>query len=192
MNFARALLPAVASCLLATSTLCSVAEATTVNFAFDENGTPEATGSFSYASSNPVLSYADLTAFTLTIGSTQYDLAYALSASDYAYFAYDTAAHQFVPGSASGCYGGPFESLLSAVGDCFANGGYYIRPADSAGISEFTQGIYDEPYNSVVYDGHVSNLGGTRVPEPASIALLAGTGLFAAASLRRRQRAISR
>src|SRR6266550_9154669 len=154
-----------ASAALLTALLAAAApsaNATTVNFTMMENATAVATGSFSYSSANPVLSYSDLTAFSLTIGPDNYNLAFALASTDYSYFAYDTGAGAFVPGGASGCYGGPYDALLSAAGSCFS-AGYYFKPlivgSDTA-YSEFTIPIYDDPYNTVVY-----SIVKSRVPE---------------------------
>jgi hypothetical protein len=159
------------------------ANATTVNFSMMENATAVATGSFSYSSANPVLSYSDLTAFSLTIGPANYDLTYALAATDYSYFAYDTGAGAFVPGGASGCYGGPYDVLLSAVNNCFTSG-YFFRPlivgSDTA-YSEFTIPIYGDPYNDVVFSVVKS-----AVPEPATLALF-GAGLAGLGARRRRK-----
>lgn len=179
----RILSAAIASGMLATVTVCSAADATTVDFAFKEGAVTEAQGSFSYTSANPVLGYADLTAFSLTIGAANYDLAYALSATDYSYFAFDTTTDQFVPGSASGCFGGPFNALLSAVGNCFASGGYFIKPGADDTISEFTQGIYDEPYDTIVVDLQGSTQG---VPEPGTLSLVGAMSLLALVAFRRR------
>jgi hypothetical protein len=159
----------------------SVARATTIDFTISKGVTTEATGSFSYTTSSTNLTYGDLTAFTLTIlPSANYGLGFVQGSTNYNYFDFDTATDTFVPGDASGTYGvlGPF--LLAAVSSDFSSGfDFFSAPRND--FSEFTQGIYDVPYDAVSV---TTALGDdvSSVPEPSSLPmLLAGLGLIGGA-----------
>lgn len=76
-------------------------------FAFKKaNNTVVAQGSFSFDSSKTgVIGYSDLSAFSITLANTTYDLAFINSLSaplDYIYFGYDVGANLFVPAAVSG------------------------------------------------------------------------------------------
>lgn len=162
----------------------SVAHAATVNFTISDLGTPEATGSFSYSSAAPVLSYGDLTDFNLTIGAANYALPFVQSSTNYDYFQFDTTTNTFVPGDANGTYGplGPF--LLSAFASDFSSGfDFFSSPRDN--FTEITQGVYDMPYDTVAVTT-------AAVPEPSSLpVLLMGLSLIGGALYFGRKKAIA-
>ena len=126
-------------------------------------GTPTATGSFTYDSttSGTVLSYADLSAFSISVLGQPYDLSFVQNlesqntlGQDYIYFGFDTSIGNFVP-SAVGGYGGPFSGILAATN---GNTGFFIAPllgqADPAGtISDGATTAYASPS---VFDNSVS------------------------------------
>ena len=161
-----------------------MAHAATIDFTISELGTTEATGSFSYTSAAPVLSYGDLTAFSLTIGSANYGLGFVQGSSNYDYFQFDTTTNTFTPGVASGTYGplGPF--LFSAFANDLTSGfDFFSAPRND--FSELTQGIYDMPYDSVTVSA-------AAVPEPSSLPmLLAGLGLVGGALYFGRKRVLA-
>ena len=159
--------------LMGTLLVSSVAHATTIDFTISEGPSTEATGSFSYTTSSTNLSYGDLTAFSLTVSpSTNYGLSFVQSSTNYDYFNFDTVTNTFVPGDASGTYGdlGPF--LLAAVSSDFSSGfDFFSAPRND--FSEFTQNIYDLPYDTVsVVTVPSESVSLSSVPEPSSLPTL--------------------
>src|SRR5450755_3393106 len=86
-----------AACAAMMMMAASPASATTVDFAFENLGSDVATGSFSYSSANPVLSFADLDTFDIQIGPSHYDLNLVNSApfNQNAFFQFDVGAVTF-------------------------------------------------------------------------------------------------
>jgi hypothetical protein len=158
MSFVRVLFVALFTAVAAVS-----AHASIINFTIADGVTTEATGSFSYSSANPILSYGDLTAFSLTIGTATYGLPFVQASTNYDYFQFDTTSKSFVPGNANGTFGplGPF--LLSAFASDFSSGfDFFSAPRND--FTEVTQSIFDHPFDSVT----VTTVG--ALPEPASLA----------------------
>ena len=89
-----------------------------------------ATGSFSYANGDTgVLSYADLTAFSLNVAGKSYDLAQVTPLTDYVWFAYDTSAHVFdINSDTCGFDGCGYVSSLSAINSS-GNYGFFFNSA---------------------------------------------------------------
>jgi len=179
MSFVRVLFVA-----LFTATAAVSAHAAIINFTIAEGATTEATGSFSYTSANPILSYGDLTAFSLTIGGATYSLPFVQASANYDYFQFDTTAKSFVPGNANGSFGplGPF--LLSAFASDFSSGfDFFSAPRDD--FTEVTQSIFDHPFDSVTVTT------ASALPEPASLASFgAALGFLGFLAFRRRREAI--
>jgi hypothetical protein len=166
MSFVRVLFVALFTAMAAVS-----AQAAIINFTIADGATTEATGSFSYSSANPILSYTDLTAFSLTIGTATYGLPFVQASANYDYFQFDTATKSFVPGNATGTFGplGPF--LLSAFASDFSSGfDFFSAPRDD--FTEVTQSIFDHPFDSVT----VTTAG--ALPEPTSLASFGAALVF--------------
>jgi len=168
----------------------SLAHATTIDFTISEGAATEATGSFSYTTPSANLSYGDLTAFSLSIlPSASYDLSFGQGSTNYDYFDFDAFTNAFVPGDATGTYGtlGPF--LLSAISSDLSSGfDFFSAPRDD--FSEFTQNIYDMPYDSVTVTSTDSV---SSVPEPSSLpTFLMGLGLIGGVVSFGRKRVLAR
>jgi hypothetical protein len=136
---------------------------------YSANNTELVSGSFSYNSSlSGVLSFADLTSFTLSAFGQSYNLSYVdslTSPSDYVYFGYDTATQLFVPAAVTGSQG-PFSGILAATD---TSTGFFFDPlvgsADPANTG--ADGFF------TIYPGYANVFAaGYLVPEPASAALL--------------------
>lgn len=157
--------------------IASAASATTVTFTYTNGAATEASGSFSFATgATGVLSYTDLTAFTITTQAVTYTLADVLPLTDYIHFGYDTAAVAFtVDTNSCGFAGCGFTSSLSAINSSGTFGYFFTN----------VPGIYRE--YSTGGGSSFTNLSLNAVPEPASWALmLTGFGLAGAALRRRR------
>jgi hypothetical protein len=154
------------------------AHATTKDFTYSYLGSTVATGSFSYATGDTgVLTYSDLTAFSVTVAGVTYDLADVDALTDYVYFGYDTSSNDFVTSGDLCGYGGcGLVFSLSASNDGGTDGfefnnvpGYYV---------EYSTGNF----------GMIDTITITGVPEPASWALmLVGLGGLGAALRSRRK-----
>jgi hypothetical protein len=133
------------------SAVAANASPVTDTFTFaNASGTPTATGSFTYdpTMSGTVLSYADLSAFSISVFGQSYDLSFVqnlesqnISGQDYLYFGFDTLIGNFVPYAVNG-YGGPISGILAAT-DGDGSTGFFIASlpgqADPAGtISDGT------------------------------------------------------
>jgi len=157
------------------------AHATTVDFAYDEGGSPMATGSFTYATGDTgVLDYADLSAFSVTVAGQTYSLANVDTLTDYVWFAYDTATNSF-DSTLNGCgfAGCNFQESLGAINSA-GTYGFFFNPAPSGSYHEYVSSTIGN-FDSVV-------LTVQAVPEPATWAmlLLGFFGLGAAIRGRRR------
>jgi hypothetical protein len=156
---------------LLTGAAVASAHATTVDFAFSEGGTDVATGSFSYSTSNPVVGYADLSAFSLTVGGFTYDLAFALGNTNYQRLAYDQATKSFVEGTGNGSFG-PLDELFGAANDTFSKGFFFALNPGSTSAGNFTEdqsSTFRAPF-----DGVTVTVEAAAVPEPATLALVVG------------------
>ena len=182
-----------AGCLVATALTATAliparnaaANPITEDFVFTDSGATQATGSFTYDSSAAgTITYADLSAFSLTITATgnTYDLAFVNSATDYIYFAFDPTTKSFVPGFISSGFGGPYESLLSAINSNGSNG-FFFDPFTSMNVPD-NDGEYTD--YAAGYDGFADAVTFRTVPEPASLAALL-IGLTAVGYVRRRR-----
>lgn len=175
-KFLRSLCYALAAASLAIAT----ANATTVNFTIKDGLASVATGSFGYSSPNPVLSYSDLDAFSLTIGTSTFDLNFVTdpSRSTNTYFQFDTASSTFLHAAVPAMFNidTQLASMSNSFGDGFIftfdpNDRYYTYDGGGLGKNHL-------PWTSI-------ETAATAVPEPASLALL-GSGLLAAGAARRR------
>jgi hypothetical protein len=160
------------------------AHATTEDFTYSLAGSPVATGSFSYATGDTgVLGYADLSAFSVTVGGVTYDLADVATLTDYVYFGYDTAGNDFVTNpNTCGFAGCGFQSSLSAINSS-GTFGFFFNGAPGA-YQEYSAGA------SGTFDTITISSAGT--PEPATWALmLMGFGGLGATLRARRMQALS-
>ena len=126
MNYRLGILVAV----LATAMSSSVVNASTItdSFSFYDNSTVVATGSFSYDSSNSgVLTFSELTAFTISGQSQTYGLSDVQgSLNSYNYFGFDTSSKTFVPAAVNG-YLGLTDGIFGAV-DNGGHNGFFFDP----------------------------------------------------------------
>ena len=115
---------------LATAMSSSVVNASTItdSFAFYDNSTVVATGSFSYDSSNSgLLTFSELTAFTISGQSQTYGLSDVQgSLNSYNYFGFDTNLRTFVPAAVNG-YLGAVDGIFAAV-DNGGHNGFFFDP----------------------------------------------------------------
>jgi hypothetical protein len=158
----------------------AAANATTIDFSYNASGVPVATGSFTYPTGlTGVLGYGDLTAFSVTLAGETYTLADALSLTQYVYFAYDTAAHDFVTNTdACGSAGCGYGESLGAINDTYSFG--YFFNGVPGGYLEY------QTYNGNSFDSLTFSSG---TPEPATwMMMLLGAGLVGGA-VRRRSKA---
>jgi len=170
---------AVAACALTVLSATAV-EASTIDFTIKNGAADVATGSFSYSSGNPVITFADLTSFNLQIGPDSYDLTYVTNSPHN-----DNTFFQFVPGSGFqdglGIFG--LDVTLEAMSNSFDGFIFY----NQGGINlwaDNAQGAYGQSWTDIVFPNGV---GGTPVPEPITISLF-GAGIAGAAALRRRNK----
>ncbi len=172
---------AVAALAATLSLTAGAASATTVDFFYELKGATKASGAFTYATGKTgVLGYGDLSAFKVTLEGLTYDLADALALTNYNYFAYDTAAGQFVPDlDACGSHGCGFKRTLAATDLAFDSGFYFNVPG--SGFEEYSTG-QGSGFDAIVF--RVED----AVPEPAAWTLmLAGFALTGAMIRRRRE-----
>ena len=152
------------------------AHATTLDFTVMDNSTVEATGSFSYTGSpTTLMSYSDLTAFSLTIKNTTFDLPFVESVDNqvFNYFDFDTVTDSFVPKLVSDPTAGfSVNELFGAVeGAPLIFGSGFIFQNSPQEFSDNGANVFDQPYTAV--DVTPSD----PVPEPGSL-ILFGSALF--------------
>lgn len=179
---------AILAGLALTGAVSGASAATIVdNFTFtDQSDAVVAYGSFSYDSSDSgVLSYADLSSFSVTLDGSTYNLSFVNGlAGDngaYVYFGYDTTTNTFVPASVPGSVGN-YSGILAGVNGALNNGFFFDplpRQADPAGTgSDGVFASYYPSYVTLTATGYAI----TTVPEPATWAMmllgLAGVGLI--------------
>ena len=149
-----------------------------IDFTIKNGAADVATGSFSYSSANPVITFTDLTAFDLQIGPDNYDLNYVTSAPHT-----DNTFFEFVPGS--GFQDGPgifgLDVTLEAMSNSFDGFIFY----NQGGINlwaDNAQGAYGQSWTDIVFPNGVG-----AVPEPITISLF-GAGVAGAVAVRRRKK----
>lgn len=163
------------------------------NFSFTGAGnTVLASGSFSYDSSHSgVLSYADLSSFSVSLEGSTYHLSFvnSLPSSAYTYFGYDTSNNTFVPGSIAGADGN-YSGILASTN--LSNGFFFdplVGQSDPAGTG--ADGEFANYLNGSETVLTATGYSITSVPEPATWALFAiGAGLLGLA-LRARRRGVT-
>ncbi|MGO9327852.1 MAG: hypothetical protein ACLQJ0_07015 [Steroidobacteraceae bacterium] len=174
--------------LASTSLGTSPARATTVDFEYLNGSTAVATGSFTYASGDTgVLSYADLSAFSVTVSGKSYDLAAVTGLTDYVWFGYSTLTHAFTLQSPiCGFDGCNFTSSLSAINST-GSYGFFFTGAPGA-YQEYQTGAGGS-FTSIVY----STVGATPLPSTWTmlIAGFAGLGFFAYRGTKKNSAAIA-
>ena len=161
------------------------------NFSFTGAGnTVLASGSFSYDSSHSgILSYADLSSFSVSLTGETFHLSFvnSLPSSAYTYFGYDTTNNTFVPASISGSVGN-FSGILASTN--LANGFFFdplVGQSDPAGTG--ADGEFADYLNGSETVLTATGYSITSVPEPATWALFAvGAGLLGLALGARRKR----
>ena len=162
---------------------CAAANPITENFVFTEAGATQATGSFTYDSTDTgTITYADLSAFSLTITGTgdTYNLAFVNTATDYVYFAFDPTTQSFVAGTSNG-FDGVFEGLLSAV-NSVGSYGFFFDPLPSMNVPNNDGNFEDYAAGYSAYADTVT----FSVPEPASLGFVV-LGLTGVGYARRRR-----
>lgn len=173
------------------------------NFAFMKaNNTVVAQGSFAFDSSKTgVIGYSDLSAFSISLANTTYDLAFINSLSapyDYIYFGYDVAANLFVPAAVSGYanVAGPpaccevYSGIMAGVNN-IPNVGFFIDPlvgsaptgADGA-VANYAY-VYANPPIAASYT--ITRVAAAAVPEPSTWLMMLG-GFFGLGCVLRRAR----
>ncbi len=163
----------------------------TDQFSFlDSSNAVVASGSFSYSSTaTGTIGFADLSAFTFTAFGASYNLSYAngLSAdpSNYLYFGYDTAAHQFVPTAING-YAGSVVGILAATDGVT---GFFVSPLPGQAISNDDGQIFEFSTNQAAYAVKFTQV--STIPEPATWALLMIGFIALAGFARGRQRPLT-
>jgi len=173
-KFLRALYYAFAVAALA----IAPANATTVDFTIKNGLASVATGSFSYSSPNPVLSYSDLDAFSLTIGASTFDLNFVTdpSRSTNTYFQFDTASSSFLHAPVPAMFN--IDTQLASMNNFFGDGFIFTFDPNN---QYYTYGGGGVGQNHLPW----TSIEATAVPEPASLVIL-GSGLLAAGVSRRR------
>jgi hypothetical protein len=180
VSLRRAFIAAVSVAAL----MAAPANATAINFDIKNGAATVATGSFTYSSANPILSYGDLDTFSLTIGASNYDLSFVTdpSRSINTYFQFETASSAFLHAGVPSLFN--IDTQLASMADNFGDGfifffqpGLQVYTYDGGGVGQNYQ-----PWTSIEVTP------ATSVPEPASLALLA-SGLLAAGAARRKRKA---
>jgi hypothetical protein len=163
------------------------ASSVTDTFAFtDAQNVTTATGSFTYDTATVttnVLSFADLSAFSISVFGQPYDLAFVQqlalennnsAAENYVYFGFDRAAGNFVPSSISG-YAQPFSGILAATDGSV---GFFIASlpgqADPAGTgSDGATTAYAQPsIEGFSVTAYVNGVAVAAVPELSTWVML--------------------
>lgn len=172
----------------------------TEDFAFyDSSHHVVASGSFAYDSSHAGnLSYADLSAFTITIDNppgnsdqNTYDLNFVdTAANSYIYFDFNTVTQSFVPGAVSGfyCGGCGLGELIGAISASGYGPGFYLDPMPGSFAGNNDDGIgatYPFGGNNGSYIYYTTF--NVAVPEPLTLALFGG-GLLGLGALRWRKK----
>jgi len=159
------------------------ANAASKTFEYDLGGTPQATGTFSYATgATGVLGYGDLTSFSVTVSGQTYTLTDVAGLTDYIHFAYDTAANSFVVDTNScGFAGCGFQSSLSAINSS-GTFGFFFTGAPGA-FQEYQTQIGGS-FDSI----KISDAG--SVPELTSWAMMLGGFGAIGSAMRSRRKAV--
>jgi len=171
--------------LIVAALTASSASATTIDFTFENAGTDVATGSFSYTSANPVLSFADLDTFDIQIGTSHYDLNFVESFpfDENAYFQFNVGSQSFDHAPQPGLFG--LDTTLVSMSGGF-DGFIFVYDPDNRYFSDNASGVFHSPWTDVVFQQEVT-VGDTPVPEPVTIAVL-GAGLAGSVAMRRRKK----
>jgi len=149
---------------LAAGLSATTAGATTLNFVYSDQGSPVATGFFSYPTGDTgVLDYGNLTGFSITVAGMTYTLSDILPLTDYVWFAYDTAANAFdVASDSCGFDGCGFNPSLSAIDNAGASGFFFTSAAGKQGLE----------YSTATYVSFDTIAIASSVPEPSTWGLL--------------------